>query len=238
MSKKQITNDERLIVALDFPEPQAALTFVQQLGDSVRFYKVGLELFLSDAGPGLIDRLLSQQKKVFLDLKFFDIPQTVGRAVARVKDLGVTFVSVHGNDNMLQAAVDNKGEQLKVLAVTVLTSMDRADLKDLGYPAAVDVQQLVLSRAKRAFACGCDGVVASGLETKPLRREVGEELVVVAPGIRPLDNDDDQKRTVNVEQAFANGADYIVVGRPIRQADNPAAAAAAIQETIVASFSA
>jgi orotidine-5'-phosphate decarboxylase len=142
---------------------------------------------------------------------------------------------VHGNQAIMEAAARDKGD-LKILAVTVLTSLDRGDLDDLGF--ACDVDKLVLSRARRALATGVDGIVSSGLEAPMIRRELGQKLLVVVPGIRPVENrrTDDQKRTVDVAQAFANGADHIVVGRPIRQAEDPRAAAAAIQSTIAGIF--
>ena len=172
---------------------------------------------------------------MFVDLKFFDIPETVRAAVRALSNRGVTFATVHGNQAILEAAGRDKGD-VKVLAVTVLTSLDQGDLDDLGFKC--DVEKLVLSRARRALRAGCDGVISSGLEAPALKRELGERLLVVAPGIRPVQNRpvDDQKRTVDVSRAFANGADYIVVGRPIRQAPDPRAAAQAIQQTISAIF--
>ncbi len=159
----------------------------------------------------------------------------MGRAVAQLGQLHATFATVHGNDRMLEAAVANKGD-VQILAVTVLTSLDDGDLKDLGFQ--VDTERLVLSRAKRAIELGCDGVVSSGLEAVALRREQGEGFLVVSPGIRPVFNRpaDDQKRTVDVVAAFRNGADHIVVGRPIRDASDPRAAALAIQEQIAGLF--
>jgi orotidine-5'-phosphate decarboxylase len=175
--------------------------------------------------------MVGQCKKVFVDLKFFDVPATVGGAVRRLGGRGVTCCTVHGNDGMLQAACEAK-QEVKILAVTVLTSLDRGDLDSLGFQC--DPRQLVLSRARRALEIGCDGVVSSGLEAPEIRSEIGSKLLVVTPGIRPVENRpaDDQKRTVDVEQAFRGGADYIVVGRPIRNAADPRAAAEAIQETI------
>jgi orotidine-5'-phosphate decarboxylase len=166
-----------------------------------------------------------------VDLKFFDVPETVRSAVRQLKDRGATFATVHGNDSILEAAAAEKNG-LKILAVTVLTSLDRGDLKDLGFEC--DVETLVLSRAQRALKLGCDGVISSGLEAPRLRAELGDRFLVVVPGIRPVDNRpvDDQKRTVDVRQAFLNGADYIVVGRPIRQAADPRAAAEAVQAEI------
>jgi len=153
-----------------------------------------------------------------------------------LKDRGASFVTVHGNQSIMEAAAENKGAELKVLAVTLLTSLDRGDLDDLGF--ACDVETLVLSRARRALEAGCDGVISSGLEAPKLREFIDHRLLVIVPGIRPVDNreEGDQKRIVSVEQAFANGADHIVVGRPIRQAKSPRAAAEAIQQTIAAQF--
>lgn len=230
---KQIPNNERLIVALDVPTANQAKELVSALGDSTVFYKIGLELFMSGEYFELLDWLNTQNKKIFVDLKFFDVPATVGRAVAQLNGRGVTFATIHGNDSIMQAAAQNKGD-VKVLAVTVLTSLDRGDLDDLGFDC--DVAELVLSRAKRAIQLGCDGVVASGQEVTAMRENLGHSFMVVTPGIRPVDNDDDQKRVVTAEQAFKNGADYIVVGRPIRDAADPKAAAQALQAEISAVF--
>ncbi|MEM7358128.1 MAG: orotidine-5'-phosphate decarboxylase [Pseudomonadota bacterium] len=230
---KQIPSKERLIVALDVPTVPEAKELVQTLGDAVVFYKIGLELFMSGEYFELLDWLNQQQKKIFVDLKFFDVPATVGRAVAQLNGKGVTFATIHGNDSIMQAAAANKGD-VQILAVTVLTSLDRGDLDDLGFDC--DVQDLVLSRAKRAVSIGCDGVVASGHEAAAMREKLGHSFMVVTPGIRPVDNDDDQKRVVTAEQAFTNGADYIVVGRPIRDAAEPRQAALALQAEIAAVF--
>ncbi|NOY63644.1 MAG: orotidine-5'-phosphate decarboxylase [Gammaproteobacteria bacterium] len=230
LSTKAIATNERLIFALDVESNEAAKALVERLGDSVTFYKVGLELFMAGAYFEIVDWLLARNKKVFVDLKFFDVPQTVASAVSRLRNKGVEFATVHGNDAILKAASEAKGETLKILAVTVLTSLDRGDLEDLGFQC--DPKELVLSRAKRALQLGCDGVISSGLEAPALRESLDHKLLVITPGIRPVANDDDQKRTVNVEQAFRNGADYIVVGRPIKLAENPHDAAMAIQHDI------
>ena len=220
-----IPRAERLIAALDVSTPQEARRLAERLGDAVRFYNFEL-----------VDWLVDRGAKVFVDLKFFDVPETVRRAVANLRGRGVTFATVHGNQAMMEAAAREKGE-VKILAVTALTSLDRGDLDDLGF--SCDVARLVLSRARRALEAGCDGVISSGLEAQALKAEFKDRLLVVTPGIRPVDNRaDDQKRTVDVAQAFANGADYIVVGRPIREAADPRAAAQAIQATIAALFSA
>jgi orotidine-5'-phosphate decarboxylase len=217
---------------MDVPDCDAARRLATDLGDAVSFYKIGLELMMSGGYFDLLDWLLERDKKVFCDLKFFDIPATVGSAVRQLKDRGASFVTVHGNQSIMEAAAENKGDTLKVLGVTVLTSLDRGDLDDLGFDC--DIPALVLSRARRALEAGCDGVISSGLEVPRLREFVDNELVVVTPGIRPVDNKPagDQKRVVTVETAFRNGADYIVVGRPIRDADSPRAAAESIQATI------
>lgn len=235
LSDKPIPVDERLIVALDVPDANDARALVRTLGDSVKFYKIGMELFMTDGYFALLDELVASGKKVFVDLKFFDVPATVGSAIRQLSTRGATFATVHGNQAIMEAAGANKGN-LKVLAVTVLTSLDRGDLDDLGF--AVDVEKLVLSRARRALEAGCDGVVSSGMEASALRRELGPRLMVVTPGIRPVENRpaDDQKRVVTPAEAFRNGADYIVVGRPIRAAADPRAAADAIQAEIASVF--
>lgn len=235
ISGKAIPSAERLIVALDLADAAAAKALVGQLSDAVRFYKLGLELFMAGGYFDLLDWLVAGGKKVFVDLKFFDVPETVRSAVRALAGSGATFATVHGNQAIMEAAVRDKGD-LKILAVTVLTSLDRGDLDDLGF--ACDVDKLVLSRARRALETGVDGIVSSGLEAPMIRRELGDKLLVVTPGIRPVENRpvDDQKRTVDVAQAFRNGADYIVVGRPIRQAADPRAAAEAVQRTIAEVF--
>ncbi len=208
---------------------------VEQLGDAVHFYKLGLELAMSGGYFELVDWLAGQGKRVFVDLKFFDVPATVAAAVRNLNNRGVAFTTVHGNQSIMEAAVAAKAD-VKVLAVTALTSLDRGDLDDLGFDC--DVRDLVLSRARRALEAGCDGVIASGLELPALRQAVDDQLLVITPGIRPVDNraEDDQKRVVTVEQAFADGADYIVIGRPIRNAPDPRKMAQSIQATIAAAF--
>ncbi|MBZ4201587.1 MAG: orotidine-5'-phosphate decarboxylase [Methylovulum sp.] len=219
ISKKIIPTHERLIVALDVPAIAEAKLFVEELGESVCFYKIGMELFMSGNCFDFIEDLKNKQKKIFVDLKFFDVPETVGRAIKALSSKGVDFATVHGNDAMLAAAVKEKGP-LMVFAVTALTSLDQGDLADLGFKC--NVEELVLSRAKRALSLGCDGVISSGLEVGKLRSSLDNKLLVITPGIRPVDNavKDDQKRVVSVGEAFKHGADYIVMGRPIRDAEN------------------
>jgi orotidine-5'-phosphate decarboxylase len=231
LSQNLIPPRERLIFALDVPSADDARSIVTQLGDSVTFYKCGLELCMAGGYFELLDWLAARGKKVFADLKFFDVPNTVGSAIRALRAHRPQFATVHGNDEMLRAACREKGD-MKILAVTVLTSLDSGDLKALGFK--VDPQQLVYSRAARALEIGCDGVISSGLEAEQLRSRLGGKFLVVVPGIRPVENreSDDQKRTVDVEDAFRNGADYIVVGRPIRKAPDPREAAEAIQARI------
>ena len=236
---RTIPPEERLILALDVPTAGEAKAIVSGLGDTVRFYKIGLELMTGGDYFTLLDWLTAREKKVFADLKFFDIPATVAGAVRNLSGRGATFCTVHGNDAMMAAAVeaaDAAGDGPGILAVTVLTSLDRGDMDDLGFEA--DIGRVVLSRAKRALALGCAGVVSSGREVQALRAEVGDELIAVCPGIRPGLNRpaDDQKRSVDIEEAFDLGADYLVIGRPIRSASDPAAAAEALQPRIAAKF--
>jgi orotidine-5'-phosphate decarboxylase len=235
LSAKPIPPRERLIVALDVPDAGEARRLVATLGDAVRFYKLGLELFVSGGYFELARELRGQGKRIFADLKLFDVPETVASAVRQLRGRDADFVTVHGNDAILEAACREKGET-KILAVTALTSLDKADLQDLGFHC--EIRELVLARARRALALGCDGVVSSGLEAAALREELGERLLIVVPGIRPVENrrEDDQKRVMTPEQAFLAGADHVVVGRPIRLAPDPRAAALAIQETVARLF--
>ncbi len=236
LSDKDISPQDRLIFALDVPSAEAARTLVEELGDSITFYKLGLELCMAGGYFELVEWLIAKGKKVFIDLKFFDVPQTVRSAVKQISRYGATFATVHGNDAILKAAAEEKGE-LKILAVTALTSLDQGDMDDLGFK--VDVKDVVLSRARRALESGCDGVISSGIEAPELRKNIDNKLIVITPGIRPVKNTDDQKRTVDVEEAFLNGADYIVVGRPIRDHhgfDTPKAAADDIQRRIKVLF--
>lgn len=229
LSKKQLPSRERLIFALDVPSYDEAIAWVERLGDSVWFYKLGLELCMSGRYFDLVEELRRRDKKVFVDLKFFDIPATVAAAVRQLSKRGAEFATVHGNESMIEAACKQKGE-LKLLAVTVLTSLDEDDLGDLG--CEVSIEKLVLSRARRAVQLGCDGVISSGVEARTLREALGSGFLVVSPGIRPIERQDDQRRVVTPRAAFESGADYIVVGRPIRDTADPRAAAQDVQQTI------
>ncbi len=235
-SVNHIPARERLIFALDVPEVDQARQLVEQLGDSISFYKIGMELLMTGGYFELLDWLKARDHKVFVDLKLFDVPATVGRSIARLAQRGADFATVHGNQGIMEAAAQAKSGDLKVLAVTALTSLDQGDIDDLGFDC--DIESLVLSRARRALQAGCDGVVSSGLEVKRLRAECGHKLVAVTPGIRPVTNDvvnsdhGDQKRVMTPTLALQAGADYLVIGRPIRDASNPREAAEAIQNEI------
>ena len=232
---KDINIEDRLIFALDIQEVAKAKEIVVELDDSVNFYKIGMELLMTGQYFELLDWLIAKDKKVFVDLKFFDVPETVGRAIARLSEYGATFATIHGNQALMEKAAENKNN-LKILAVTALTSLDSGDLDDLGFKC--NVKDLVISRAKRAFEAGCDGIVSSGLEVPYIREYVGNKLIAVTPGIRPVANDDDQKRVVDVATAFKSGSDYIVVGRPIKNAENRYQAASNIQKIIKSTFEA
>ena len=233
---------DRLIFALDVPTVEAAKQWVEKLDGVVSFFKIGLELYVR-AGVSLVPDLLQSRKKVFLDLKYYDIPETVKGAVKCVAELGVSFLTVHGDTKILKAAVEGRGNSpLKLLAVTVLTSLDNDDLKDLGYDCAV--QDLVLLRARKALETGCDGVISSPQEAGKIRSMIGkqagaagDEFLIVTPGIRPQDSTrQDHKRSSTPALAIQSGADFLVVGRPIREATNPRQTAQAIIREMQAAF--
>jgi orotidine-5'-phosphate decarboxylase len=231
-STRRIPNRERLIFALDVPDLEGAQRLVTQLADTVIFYKIGLELATSRHYFELLDWLLERDKKVFADLKLYDIPATVAAAVRQLSGSGASFLTVHGDRAIMEAAAGAKGADIKILVVTVLTSIAPRDLADMG--VGVGVAELALLRARQAVATGCDGVIASGLEAEALRDALGSAPLIVTPGIRPADGDrnDDQRRVVTPTLALQAGADYLVVGRPIRDAADPYRAATAIQEEI------
>lgn len=233
---KSIPLNERIIFALDVDSKEKAERWLDRLGDHVKFYKVGLQLFLAGGFPA-IDTILQRGYQVMVDLKFFDIPETVALAVRELKNKGATFVTVHGNDPILRAAVGERNGA-KILAVTVLTSFDESDMREMGFTGTIE--QLVYHRAKKALDLGCDGVISSGLEAPRLRESLGDKFLIVTPGIRPGTNDvredDDQKRIATAGRAIINGADYVVVGRPIRDAADPVAVVRAMQEEIAAAL--
>jgi orotidine-5'-phosphate decarboxylase len=222
---------ERLILALDVPSAEEAKRLLDRVGDAVGFVKIGLELFTA-AGPDIVRWAVAQNKQVFLDLKLFDIGETVRRATAAAAELGVALFTVHAAGQTVRAAVEGRGPApMKILAVTVLTSFSDADLRESG--VAESVRDTVLRRARTAAAVGADGFVASGGETAMIRREFGKGPLIVVPGIRPAGSShDDQIQVTTPAGAIAAGADYLVVGRPIRDAADPAAAARAIQAEI------
>lgn len=224
---------DRLIFALDVATAAEARSWIDRLGDSVSFYKIGMELLTSGDYFRVLDELAGRGKSVFVDLKFHDVPATVAATIRGLRRHPVTFCTIHAQHaEMMRAAAAEKGD-IRLLGVTVLTSMDRADLKALRIDA--DPADIVVERAVAAQAAGLDGVIASGQEAAALRAATGADFLLVCPGIRPAGSSgDDQKRTVDVTEAFAAGADYIVVGRPIRQAADPVAAAEAIQAQIAA----
>jgi orotidine-5'-phosphate decarboxylase len=243
-SRAQIPVKERLIVALDVPSVELARTMVDELGDTVEFFKIGMQLQFG-GGIGYAQELIQKGKKVFLDSKLFDIDETVERAVENVAKMGVNFLTVHGNGKTIQAAVRGRGEtELKVFSVTVLTSLDNDDLADI-FGRAIDIQELVKSRAEKALEAGADGVIASGQEADLIRQLViGKVKVldqsgyerpfrIVTPGIRlPGGAHGDQKRVTSPSEAIKAGADYLVVGRPITQAQSPRAVAEEILREI------
>ncbi len=228
---------DRLIFALDVPSAEEAERLLDRLQGQVSFVKIGLELYTA-AGPDMVKRVVERGMRVFLDLKFLDIEETVRRATAQVAAMGVDFLTVHANRKALKAAVQGReGSPLKLLAVTVLTNFDGQDLRDMGIQRTV--QDLVAARALLASEVGCDGVVASGEEPEAIRQKVGPRFVIVTPGVRPAGKGvDDHARATTPTQTIAAGADYLVVGRPIRDAADPAAAAAAIVAEMQMAFDA
>jgi len=230
--KKTIPLRERIIVALDLDQPEKARQMVLACESHVGFFKVGLELFMADWFK-TVDWLVDRGHSVMLDLKFFDIPETVKRAVEQVNNRGVRMATIHGNEPIIKAAVSARGD-MKLLAVTVLTSFGESDMRALGMTGSI--ADLVYHRARMALELGCDGVVSSGLEAPRLRQDLGERLLIVTPGIRPGANvassGDDQVRVITAGQAIAGGADHVVVGRPITRAEDPIAVIEEMQADI------
>jgi orotidine-5'-phosphate decarboxylase len=235
MSK--ISAKDRLIVALDVDDVQAAQSIVESLEGIVHFFKIGLVLQLAPGVEAFIQSLIQRGKKVFLDYKYYDVEETVKKAVANAARLGVSFLTIHGSRNLIKAAVSGKGNSgMKLFTVTVLTNMDRQDIEELGF-TGLSVQELVLYRARKAMDAGCDGVIASGREAAEIKDLSGGNLLVVTPAIRPDGYpEDDQKRRVTPTQAIRAGADYLVIGRPILDAVNPARAAEKFLEEMQDAF--
>jgi orotidine-5'-phosphate decarboxylase len=222
---------DRLIVALDVPSAQDADNLVTKLHGTVSFFKIGLWLLFSEGVEHLIDRLVAEGKNVFLDYKMYDIGETVKRGVERARERGIKFVTVHGDEEIMRAAVAGRGDSdfLKIFSITVLTSLDDEALENMGY--ALGVEGLVDLRVKKAIECGCDGIIASPLDHPDEIRKLAEHdgLLIATPGIRPGGTSvDDHKRSASPEEAIMNGADYLIVGRPIIGQTDPVAAAEAI----------
>jgi orotidine-5'-phosphate decarboxylase len=225
----RVDASERLIFPLDVPTADEAKEWVEKLDGTVRFFKIGLELYTA-TGVSLVPYLVGRGKRVFLDIKYYDIPETVKGAVRKIAQMGVSFATVHGNGAIIRAAVEGRGNSdLKLLSITVLTSLDNDDLKDLGLGGSVT--DLVLLRARKSLEAGCDGVIsspkdASGIRSmiaSEIRPKSGDRFLIVTPGVRDrLASKDDHKRQSTPTEAIESGADYLVVGRPIRQAVNPA----------------
>lgn len=226
-------NRNPIIIALDFESPAEASSLVARLGDRIQVYKVGMELYAA-AGMAFARELRAQGKDVFLDMKFYDIPETVKRAVCQVARAGLQFLTVHGSDAVMRAAAEGRGaSNLQLLAVTVLTSFDQQDIQDLGYPCAVP--DLVDLRVRKAMAAGMQGIVASPVDAARIRRLAGAEAVLVTPGVRSAGaSKGDQKRIATPAEAIRDGASYVVIGRQITRAADPAGAVDRVLEEIAA----
>lgn len=232
MNRKNIPLKERIIFALDVASKQEAEKWVDRLGSHINFFKVGLQLFIAGWFP-VIEMITNRGHKVMCDLKIFDVPETVKLAIRQLRDRNITFVTVMGNDPILKAAVEERNG-VYILSVTVLTSFGEEDMEEMGFTGTIE--DLVFRRAKRALEIGCDGVISSGLEAPRLRKELGDNFLIVTPGIRPGKNieipEDDQRRIVTAQDAIINGADYVVVGRPISTAKDPIAVVESMQHEI------
>ncbi len=230
---QEIPLNERIILALDVESADQARALVKKTEAKLGYYKVGLQLFMAD-WFNTVDWIIDRGHKVMLDLKFFDIPETVKLAVAQIRSHGVSLATIHGNDAIIKAAVPERGD-VQLLAVTVLTSFGEDDLRAMGMTQSIE--DLVHFRAKRALELGCDGVVCSGMEAARLRSGLGDKLIMVTPGIRPganvMDNADDQTRIMTAQKAILAGANHVVVGRPITKAADPLAVISAMQEEII-----
>jgi orotidine-5'-phosphate decarboxylase len=232
MQPKNIPLNERIIFALDVDSADKAKRLVERLESHIRFYKIGLQLFLSSWFP-IVEWIAGRGHRVMLDLKLYDIPQTVKLAVGQLSGKGVTFATVHGNEPIVSAAVQARAE-VKILAVTVLTSFGQEDMEGF-FGLRCNVGDLVVSRARRAIDSGANGIVASGVEARRLRSELAGDYLIITPGIRPAGTGvgrDDQKRIMTAGEAIGGGADYVVAGRPIRDAVDPISVIEAMQEEI------
>ena len=225
--------EDRIIFALDLADPREALNLVDRLAGRIRFFKVGMQLFFAGGWP-VVDAIVAKGCQVMLDLKLYDIPATVQLAVRQFADRGISFTTVHGYGPVVEAALAAESG-IRILAVTVLTSFGAEQVSELQYQGSVD--DLVLQRARTVLALGCHGVVCSAREASLLRQQLGNDFIMVTPGIRPAGAAaNDQQRVATPGRAIADGADYLVIGRPIRDAADPGACIAAIQQEIAAAL--
>ena len=224
---------DRLIAALDVPDISAAKKLVDDIGDSVNFYKIGLELMMSGEYFTLVKWLKNQGKKVFADLKLYDISETVGRAVANLAQYEIDLLTIHtASRSIMEQAAQNKGK-MQVIGVTVLTNLDQKDLREMGFDPNISLENLVLKKTELALNSGLNGIVASALEAQNLRQKFGKDFLIVSPGIRlEAIANDDQKRVADVKTALTNGSSHLVVGRPITREANPKVAAQKFQQLI------
>ncbi len=226
-----IPREDRLIVALDFPDIDSTKRMVERLGDSVNFYKIGLELMMGGSYFGLIKWLKQQNKKIFCDLKLHDISATMVNSVKNLTQYDIDLLTIHASNRDTMEKVSLHKGKMMVIAVTVLTNLDQKDLLEIGFNPNFSVEELVIKRTKIALESGLDGVVSSALETKRLRTEFGQDFLIVTPGIRMSDdinasvNNEDQKRVASADKAIKDGSSYLVVGRPITQSNDPKLAA-------------
>lgn len=210
-----------IIVALDFPSTSEAKQMVEILGDSIDFYKVGLELMMGGEYFELIKWLKNKNKKVFADLKLYDIPQTVGKSVRNLSKYEIDLLTIHAaNNEIMQEAANNKGN-IKIIGVTVLTCLDEVDLKNMLFDPSLTIEEIVCKKTALCIDSGLDGVVSSANEANYLRKNLGGNFIITTPGIRLRNLNDDQKRVCDARQALKNGSTYLVVGRPITKSDQP-----------------
>jgi orotidine-5'-phosphate decarboxylase len=224
---------DRLIIALDVADFKSAKNLVEEIGEEGVFYKIGLELMMSGDYFKLIEWLKNKNKKVFADLKLYDISETIARAVKNLSQYQIDLLTIHASSRkIMQQAAENKGK-MQLVAVTVLTNLDQNDLTEMGFDAELSLAELVVKKAQLAIDCGIDGVVSSSLETKLLREKLGDDFIIITPGIR-LEKiiNDDQKRTSDVKSAIEQGSSYLVVGRPITRDKNPKNMAAKFNQMI------
>src|SRR5271157_267406 len=237
MPTPRIHAPERLIAALDLPTVADARKMVRDLEGVAGFFKIGLALQLAAGVEEFIRSLIREKKRVFLDYNYYDVPETLKKAISRASELGVSFLTIHGSSSLIRAAVEGRGNRgLKLFCVTVLTAMDGDDIAEMGYTHHT-VEQLVLFRARKALEAGCDGVIASGLEVRPIKEMSRGALLVVTPGIRDEEAPaDDQKRRTTARSAILSGADYLVIGRPVTDAANPRAEAERLLAAMQSAF--